>query len=313
MVAMEITDADSTDKEDPESLAVDERPANLDVTASDKILGRIQDALHAAVEALAPFAPGNVKAEQKSFGRGPITEADRKVNSVLRDSLVRDGEGWLSEETIDDRGRLTKNRVWVVDPLDGTKEFVAGIPEWCISVAMVEGGRAVAGGIANPGTHETFLGSRESGVTYNGCPAQTSRKSSLDDALVLASRTEVGRGEWAKYEDAPFRFRPMGSVAYKLALVSAGLADATWTLQPKNEWDIAAGVALVEAAGGIVQFLPDERPAFNNQVTLLPGLFACGALLRNSIRTFLSPYVAASQQTGESHGEMTPPARNRRH
>jgi myo-inositol-1(or 4)-monophosphatase len=263
------------------------------VKTANETLGRIQAALQAALETLVPFTPGNVSAEQKPMGRGPVTEADHHVNRVLREALVRDGEGWLSEETVDDRERLAKQRVWIVDPLDGTKEFVAGIPEWCVSVALVEDGRAIAGGIANPMTRETFLGSRDTGVTYNGCPAQPSRKNSLDGAMILASRSEVGRGEWAQFSEAPFNFRPMGSVAYKLALVSAGLADATWTLQPKNEWDIAAGVALVEASGGVVQILPNERPAFNNRATLLPGLFACGAQLREPIRAFLRSYVKA--------------------
>ena len=263
------------------------------VSPKNETLERIQAALDAAIQTLAPFVPGKVKAEQKPRGRGPVTEADRQVNRILRKTLVKGGDGWLSEETIDDTARLDKRRVWVVDPLDGTKEFVAGIPEWCVSIALVEDGRAIAGGIANPATGETFLGSRKLGVTYNGCPAQPTRKNSLNAAMVLASRSEVGGGEWTKFENAPFSFRPMGSIAYKLALVSAGLADATWTLQPKNEWDIAAGVALVEAAGGVVQFLPDKKPTFNNKATLLPGLFACGAHLRSSVQSFLQPYLSA--------------------
>lgn len=271
-----------------------EKATNSSVASTNDILERIQAALREAVESLAPFVPGKVKAQQKSFGRGPVTEADREVNRVLRKALVRDGEGWLSEESVDDAKRLAMRRVWVVDPLDGTKEFVAGIPEWCVSVALVEGGRAIAGGIANPATHETFLGSRATGLTYNGCPAQPTRKNSLDGAIVLASRSEVSRGEWAKFAEAPCTFRPMGSIAYKLALVAAGLADATWTFQPKNEWDIAAGVALVQAAGGVVQFLPDEKPAFNNEATLLPGLFACGPKLRNPVKDFLRQFVNAS-------------------
>jgi myo-inositol-1(or 4)-monophosphatase len=263
------------------------------VQSSIEIVERIKEALEAAVQALTPFVSGNVKADQKANDRGPVTEADREVNRVLHKALVRGDEGWLSEETIDDPERLKKRRVWVVDPLDGTKEFVAGIPEWCISVAMVEDGRAIAGGICNPATKETFLGSRETGITYNGCGAQASRKNSLEGAMVLASRSEVRRGDWACFEDSPFIFRPMGSVAYKMALIASGLADATWTLTPKNEWDIAAGVALVEAAGGVVQFLPDARPAFNNKSTLLPGLFACGPLLSSPISTLLRPYVKA--------------------
>ncbi len=261
--------------------------------SSKEIVERIGEALAAAERALSPFVSGNVKAEEKSLDRGPVTEADRAVDRVLRETLVRGDEGWLSEETIDDPERLKKHRVWIVDPLDGTKEFVAGIPEWCISVAMVEDGKAIAGGICNPATKETFLGSRETGITYNGCGAQASRKSSLDGAMVLASRSEVRRGDWACFDDSPFIFRPMGSVAYKMALIASGLADATWTLTPKNEWDIAAGVALVEAAGGVVQFLPDSKPAFNNKSTLLPGLFACGPLLSSPISTLLRPYVKA--------------------
>ena len=113
---------------------------------------------------------------------------------------------------------------------------------------------------------------------------------------MLASRSEVRRGDWACFDDSPFIFRPMGSVAYKMALIASGLADATWTLTPKNEWDIAAGVALVEAAGGVVQFLPDAKPAFNNKSTLLPGLFACGPLLSSPINTLLRPYVKSFEE-----------------
>ena len=84
----------------------------------------------------------------------------------------RTSEGWLSEEDVDDLGRLSKQVVWVVDPLDGTREFVDGIPEWCISVGLVVDGIAVAGGVCNPATNELFLGGLKSGVTYNGRPAQ---------------------------------------------------------------------------------------------------------------------------------------------
>jgi myo-inositol-1(or 4)-monophosphatase len=276
------------------------RTGQTQLSSTVEILERIKEALEAAVRALSPFVSGNVMAEQKSRDRGPVTEADRAVNRVLQEKLVRDGEGWLSEETIDDPGRLGKHRVWIVDPLDGTKEFIAGIPEWCISIAMVEDGRAIAGGVCNPATKETFLGSRETGITYNGCPAQASRKNTLEGAMVLASRSEVGRGDWACFQDSSFIFRPMGSVAYKLALTASGLADATWTLSPKNEWDIAAGVALVEAAGGVVQFLPDSRPAFNNKSTLLPGLFACGPLLTSPISTLLRPYVKSFAERSDT-------------
>jgi len=252
--------------------------------SSDKeILERIERALGEAVGVLSQFGSGKVKADRKLSDGSLVTEADRSVNRVLHQFLLRDQEGWLSEESSDDLERLNKHRVWVVDPLDGTREFIAGIPEWSITVAMVEDGRVIAGDVCNPATGEIFLGSKETGVTYNGKQAHASKKDRLEGAVVLASRSEVERGEWARFQKASFVIHPIGSVAYKLARVAAGLADATWTLSPKNEWDVAAGVALVEAAGGHAQFLPNSQPTFNNKSTLLPGLLACGPLLRNHV------------------------------
>src|SRR5271167_1990882 len=147
------------------------------------ILTRIAAALEAARVIFDRFTPGEVQAEFKA-GHDPVTEADRAIDAALRAHLLREGEGWLSEETIDDRTRLGKERVWVVDPLDGTREFVQGIPEFCVSIGFVEDGRPVAGGICNPATHEIFLGSVESGVTYNGKPAHPSQRKTLDGALV---------------------------------------------------------------------------------------------------------------------------------
>jgi myo-inositol-1(or 4)-monophosphatase len=257
--------------------------------SSAETLQRIHCALDAARAVLSRFTSGAIEAEFKA-GHDPVTEADKAVDAVLRKELLRDGEGWLSEETLDDFTRLDKGRVWVVDPLDGTREFVAGIPEFCVSVAMVENGRAVAGGIFNPATHELFLGSLDSGVTYNGEPARPSQRTALDGALVLASRSEVERGEWRQFESANFQVRPMGSVAYKLALVSAGVADITFTLVPKNEWDVAAGAALVESAGGFVRTLDNQPLRCNNRSPLLPGMFACGPLLADQLTAMLREY-----------------------
>ena len=160
-----------------------------------QILERIYSALDASRKVFARFTPGEIDTEYKA-GRDPVTEADRALDAVLRKELLREGEGWLSEESVDDPIRLQRSRVWVVDPLDGTREFVKGIPEFCVSIGFVEDGRPVAGGICNPATNEAFLGSIESGVTYNGKPAQPSQRQSLEGALVLASRSEVKRGEW---------------------------------------------------------------------------------------------------------------------
>lgn len=258
--------------------------------SSKETLERIHAALEAGREVLNRFTPGAIDAEYKA-GHDPVTEADRTVDDVLRKLLLREGEGWLSEETVDDFSRLDKPRVWVVDPLDGTREFVQGIPEFCVSIAMVENGIPVAGGICNPATDELILGSRETGVTYNGKPAQPSQRRELHGALVLASRSEVKRGEWKRFESAEFKTRPMGSVAYKLGLVSAGRADITFTLVPKHEWDVAAGAALVLSAGGFVQTLENTDLKCNQKNPLISGLIACGPYLQTELLALLSDHL----------------------
>ncbi len=249
-------------------------------------LARIAAALDAAAEALAPFTPGAIAVERKAGG-DPVTPADCAVDRVLRHLLPRDGEGWLSEETVDDRSRLEVSRVWIVDPLDGTREFVEGLPEWSVSVALVEEGEPVAGGILNPATGQRVLGGLGLGVTLNGEPAWVSSRSSLEGALVLASRSEVRRGEWERFAGRGFEIRPSGSVAYKLAMVAAGVVDATWTLVPKHEWDVAAGVALVRAAGGLVGVLGEPRRQFNRERPWMAGLLTYPPSLASEIRSLL--------------------------
>lgn len=255
-------------------------------TSITDILWRIEEALEAGVRAIAPFVRDRMRVEFKQ-GDDPVTEADHAVNKALWEILVREGEGWLSEESSDDLTRLNKTRVWVVDPIDGTREFVAGIPEWCVSIGLVENGEVIAGGICNPTTDETFIGGVGCGFTYNGEEACVSRRKSLDGAAVLASRSEVSRGEWDRFQSGPLAIRPMGSVAYKLALVAAGIADATWTLTPKHEWDVAAGVALVKAAGGVAEELDSSFVAFNRRDCLLPSLLASGPFLATQLGRYI--------------------------
>lgn len=241
-------------------------------------LGRIEEALERARAALQRFTPGEIETHYKQ-GDDPVTEADTTVDTLLRELLPRDGDGWLSEETRDDLVRLKRRRVWVVDPLDGTRELVAGIPEWCVSIGLVVDGEPVAGGICNPVTGETIVGARGAGVTLNGRPAGVSDRPTLEGARVVASRSEVKRGEWEGYREDLFEIRPMGSVAYKLGLVAAGLVDATWTLTPKHEWDVAAGVALVLAAGGAIVTGAPEETRFNRARPRLTRLIAANPSL----------------------------------
>ena len=268
---------------------------NMTSSAYADILQRIQAALEAARGVFERFTPGAIATEYK-IGHDPVTEADRAVDAVLRQTLLRDGEGWLSEETADNPSRLSKEKVWIVDPLDGTREFVQGLPEFCVSIGFVENGIPVAGGIYNPATQETFLGAVDAGVLYNGHAAQASQRTTLDKALILASRSEVRRGEWKQFENGPYKIQAMGSVAYKLALVSAGLAHITFTLMPKNEWDVVAGAALVQSGGGFVSTLEKTQLRANRKDPLLSGLLASGPFLKDKLLAMVDSGMRTAEQ-----------------
>jgi myo-inositol-1(or 4)-monophosphatase len=248
-------------------------------------LERINAALDAALVVLEDFTPGRIAARRKAGG-SPVTEADELVDAEMRRILPEPGEGWLSEESVDDSDRLGRDRVWIVDPIDGTLEFVQGLPEWCVSIGLIEYGRPVAGGIHNPATGERIVGTSDTGLKYEG-PNPVSGRTGLDGARVGASRSEIKRGEWDRFEGGPFEIVPMGSVAYKLALTAAGILDATWTLAPKNEWDLAAGVALIEAAGGWAVLKDGTPPTWNNKDPLVPGFIATTAALQPDVEKLL--------------------------
>ncbi|MGD9764248.1 MAG: 3'(2'),5'-bisphosphate nucleotidase CysQ [Candidatus Binatia bacterium] len=234
-----------------------------------------------------PFA-----VRQKSADN-PVTEADLRANDCIQRAITTafPGDGWLSEETADSSDRLAKRRVWIIDPLDGTKEFTQHIPEFCVCIALVDAGAPVVGVSYNPVTDELFATARGLGLHVNGVPARTSTCADLASARVLASRSEDQRGEWEQYKPL-MRVEPTGSVALKLALIAAGRADATFSLTPKNEWDICAGAALVEGGGGRITDCHGQPLRFNRETPLLPGLIASNVPLYDRLRSVIATVEA---------------------
>lgn len=257
----------------------------MSATVRNNDLDRITAALQAGAQLYRSRSMESVRIDKKSGG-DPVTDAECEVNELLFKTLVQPGEGWLSEESADSQERLSCSRIWLVDPLDGTKEYVSGIPEWCISIALLEEGRFVAAGVMNPATGGMFCGSREEGLLLSPS-GSNDENSAASSPLVLGSRSEVKRGEWERFHNRGFRMQPMGSVAYKLALVAAGKADATWTLVPKHEWDVAAGVALLQFSGGLVLGVAGELPKFNQPDPIFPGLIGFSATGIERLRPFL--------------------------
>ena len=142
-------------------------------------------------------------------------------------------------------------------------------------------------------TGQTVIGAVGRGVTLNGAPTGASAIDTLSGARITASRSEIKRGEWERFADEEFDVIPCGSVAYKLALVACSECDATWTLVPKHEWDVAAGVALVLAAGGSVFTVDGSPVVFNRPKPKIAGMIGCAPGLRDPIGRFLDIDVVA--------------------
>lgn len=228
--------------------------------------------------------------------QSPVTSADLAVNHILHDRLSTafPEDGWLSEETVDNEDRLSRKRVWIVDPIDGTRSFVRGLPEFCLSVALVENGVPTVAAIFNPATGEFFSAIRGRGVQVERLldstqPAFTSPERPV--ALVNPWELRVGRLEGLQPH---LHCRPIGSIAYALALVASGQADAVVTLAGGNEWDVAAGVLLVEESGGRATTAAGHPVTFNRADPRLPGTLAIAAALPASARTHLIQHSIAA-------------------
>ena len=210
-------------------------------------------------------------------GLNPVTDADRASDEYLKTVLTSEFPryGWFSEETKDSPERLSKERVWIVDPLDGTKEYIEKVPMWVVSIALVENKKPVLGILYNPVKEELFSAVKGEGANLNGEKVSCSTKTDPSEMVILNSRTETRDGLWLPYKDEFKKLKGVGSVAYKLGLAGAGKADIFATLRPKNEWDICAGHCIVNEAGGKMIDLNGAEVTYNNENTLItPGLVA---------------------------------------
>ena len=233
----------------------------------------------AAIEAgnlILKYYKSDYEIEEKGF-HNPVTTADHEADACLKELLMnaRPKYGWLSAETVDSPDRLEKDRVWVVDPLDGTKEFIEGVPNFVVSVALVDNGFPIVGVLYNPVTKEMFTASKGEGSFLNDDPIQCATKENVSEMVILNSRSETRRGLWAPYNGTFGKLKAVGSVAYKLGLTAAGKADIFASLRPKNEWDICAGNCIINEAGGKLIDLKGNLVSFNQEKTLIePGLIA---------------------------------------
>lgn len=228
------------------------------------------------------------------FGRQPeaclkpdgtqVSDADLAVDAALRARLTgaRPAYGWLSEETADDGRRLETPRVWIVDPIDGTRAFLKERPEWTVAAALVEHGRPVLAAVYNPPKDEFFRAARGAGAHLNDRPIQVSDREDLAGCRLFASRGLLRRDIWEQpWPELETVW--VNSIAYRLALVAAGRGEGTLSLSRKSDWDLAAADLLVHEAGGAVTTRAGEALTYNRPRPEHDSVVAAGAKLHPAL------------------------------
>ena len=246
-----------------------------------------REAAQRAGEVIARHAEHQVSEHWEKAEDSPVTradlEADREIEATLTAAFPDDSI--LSEETVGARERESAQRVWIIDPLDGTKEFIERVPQFAVSVALAVGGEPVVSCVYQPLTKESFWAVRGAGAYLGDARLQVSHVASLAESTLLSSRTEMKRGQLEPYRDLFGAIEPIGSAALKLARVACARGDLWLSMAPKNEWDVCGGDLLVREAGGVFVTL-DAGPRTYSQSELLltPPMLAGPAHLVEEFR-----------------------------
>lgn len=238
-------------------------------------------AARAAAEVIRPAFRVDMEVRYKDPNQ-PVTDADVEADRVIREVLIggRPEYGWLSEETADSPERLGRERLWVVDPIDGTNSFVQGIAEFAVSIGLVVGDRAVLGVVCNPATGEVYHAVDGGGAWLNGAPVRVSEREGMP--RVLCSRSELRRGELGGFAES-CTLDPLGSTAYKMVKVADGTGDAFVSFGPKHEWDVCGAEVIVREAGGRVTGLDGEPFRYNRPHPSWRGVAASNGRVHQAV------------------------------
>lgn len=212
----------------------------------------------------------------------PVTEADLAVDRFLKERLepLDPACGWLSEESADSADRLARRRVWVVDPIDGTRAFMAGEADWAVSAALVEDGRPIAGALFAPVTNELFVAARGAGTTVNGVPVRASARGTLDGASISGPAFLLDRAVKQAAFDVRSRVR---SLALRLARVATADLDIALASANSYDWDIAAADIIVHEAGGALTGYEGAVPKYNKAIPRHGSLVCAGRHLHRAM------------------------------
>ena len=235
---------------------------------------------------------GEYKSWHKSHGN-PVTDADIEIDAFLRSTLLaaRPSYGWLSEETADDPSRLARERVFVVDPIDGTYGFLRHRPHFTIVAAIVTDGRPVVAAIYNPISEEMFTSVAGHGAQVNGVTVNVTAKSEIEGIRLFAGRDLIEDRRWPT-PWPPLTVESRASIAYRMALVAKGEFDAMISLSDKSDWDLAAGDLIVREAGGRVTSQTGETLRYNQVRPVQQGVVCAGPILHQRLLERLGKFPA---------------------
>ncbi len=253
-------------------------------------LALLETAARAAGEIALRYWRKDPKSWDKGGDAGPVSEADLAVNAALEAELraARPDYGWLSEESPDGAERLAAERVFILDPIDGTRAYLAGEQNFALSLAVAEAGRPVAAVVYLPAKPRLYAATANGPALRDGQPVSCSPRSALAGAEVLSNRAALAPELWPRgVPDVKRNFR--ASIAYRLCLAAEGRFDAMLTLRPTWEWDIAAGSLIAERAGCIVTD-PTGRPIpLNTADPRASGIIAANPALHGALIEALRP------------------------
>lgn len=250
----------------------------------------LKDAVAEAGKIALKYFHGDLKSWEKKPG-DPVSEADLEIDTYLKERLLaaHPDYGWLSEETADNDARLSKSRVWVVDPIDGTRSFIAGKPEFTVSAALVEDGTPVVAALLNPVTKEFFTATIGQGAFVNDEQMVCSDKDDLEHSKLLASKKAFEWHNWM--DDAPSAsFDHLNSIAYRIAVVADKVYDASLSLSAKSDWDIAAADLILSEAGGISTTTKGEKLIYNKSDPVHESVISSGLALHPALMDLLKDF-----------------------
>ena len=245
----------------------------------DDPMNRDAALLRETVQEAGALALSLFRTELKNWTKGassPVSEADIAVNDLIAGRLrsATPDYGWLSEESADDEMRLGKRRVWIVDPIDGTRGYLAGREDWCVSVALVEDARPVSAAVFAPASEEFFFAERGRGSRLNGLPVHATSGTELDFSRIAGPKPLVQRLSRSSGE---ISLHPrIGSLALRLCRVAQGSLDAAFAGGQSRDWDLAAANLIVQEANGNMTTLSGDTILYNRREVTHGVLVAAG-------------------------------------